>query len=111
MPDRFPSKLAVRGPVRFQIPADLVIHAAFIGRAPEIDPTLADPMVAAAEACRENPWSPTVLSAFLRQAVVHKAMKMNKPEISAWLKKQGQTARRRLAETHTRIAAARERAA
>jgi hypothetical protein len=111
MPDRFLAKLPARGPARFQIPADLVIHAAFIGRAPEIDPSLADPMVAATAACRENPWSPMVLSAFLKQAVVHKAMKMNKPEISAWLKKQGQTARRRLAESQSRIGAARRRAA
>jgi hypothetical protein len=111
MPDTSAAKLPVRSPIRFQIPADLAIHAALLGRTPEIDPTLADPMVAASEARRDKPWSPMVLSIYLRQVARQQAMKINKPEIKDWIKKQSQIARRRIVQTQTRIVSSRNRAA
>jgi hypothetical protein len=94
-------------PVSFQIPGDMAMYAALVGKAPEIDPTLANPMVAAVEARRENPWSPAVLSIYLREICRDKALKMNKPELAAWIRKQSETARKRLAESQMRVLAAR----
>jgi hypothetical protein len=111
MPDTSAAKLPSRSPARFQIPADIAIHAAIVGRTPEIDPTLADPMVAASEARREHPWSPMVLSIYLRQVARQQAMKINKPEIKDWIKKQSLIARRRIAQTQMRINSTHKRAA
>ncbi len=97
----------VKRPVSLTIPADMALYAALVGKTPVIDPTLANPMTAAVEARRENPWSPAVLSIYLREICREKAMKMNKPELSAWIRRQSESARKRLAESQMRVLAAR----
>jgi hypothetical protein len=94
-------------PVTFQIPADLVVYAALVGKTPEIDPSLADPMTAAAEARRENPWSPAVLSNYLREVCREKVLRINTPELAHWLRRQSVVARRRITETRARMIAGR----
>ena len=90
-----------------RIPADMALYAALVGKTPEIDPALADPMVAVAEARRKHPWSPMVLSLYLRQICREKALKLNKPELANWLRKQSAIAHKRLGETQRRIHTAR----
>jgi hypothetical protein len=85
----------------------MAMYAAVAGKAPEIDPTLADPMKAVTVARRENPWSPIVLSLYLRQICREKALRMNKPELAGWIRKQSAIAKKRFAETQVRINAAR----
>ena len=94
-------------PVSLQIPADMALYAALVGKTPEIDPTLANPKTAAVEARRENPWSPSVLSVYLREICREKAMRMNKPELAAWIRRQSEMAKKRLTETQNRVLAAR----
>jgi hypothetical protein len=94
-------------PVTLRVPADMVMYAALAGKAPEIDPTMNDPIKLAAANRRENPWSPVVLSIYLRQICRERALKINRPELANWLKKQSSIARKRLKETHKRIIAAR----
>jgi hypothetical protein len=96
---------AARAETRFTIPADMALYAALVGKTPEIDPTLADPLTAATEARRENPWSPMVLSIYLRQVCIQQALKINKPEVAAWVQKQSSLARRRILETQARVRA------
>ncbi len=88
---------------RLQIPADMAFYAALAGKTPQIDPALADPLVAATEARREHPWSPMLLSIYLRQVCKQQATKINKPELTAWVRRQSQIARRRLQQTQTRM--------
>ena len=102
-----PSRPAPKRKTELKIPADMALYAAFLGKTPQIDPSLADPMTAAIEARRENPWSPMVLSIYLRQICREKAMKINKPELAAWVRKQTAIARKRIQETHARVEAAR----
>jgi hypothetical protein len=94
-------------PVNLTIPADMALYAALAGKAPQIDPELAKPMVAATAARRENPWSPMVLSIYLREICREQALKINKPELASWIRRQTQTARKRFAETQVRVMAAR----
>jgi hypothetical protein len=99
---------AVDGPPRtarasLHVPADLTMYAALAGRLPQIDPTLADPMVAATRAVRANPWSPAAVGVYLREVVRAKGPRLNRPEVAAWVRRQSATARRRLAETHSRM--------
>lgn len=84
--------------------ADLAMYAAIVGKVPEIDPTADEPMALAADARRENPWSPIVLSLYLREVYRQGALKLNKPEIAAWIKKQSETAVKRFHETQVRLA-------
>jgi len=98
----------VRRPVNFKIPADMALYAALAGKTPDIDPTLADPVTAASEARREKPWSPHVLSIYLREIVREKAMRMNKPELATWVKRQAGIARKRFAESQVRVLTARK---
>ena len=86
----------------------MALYAALVGKTPEIDPTLANPMTAAVEARRENPWSPAVLSIYLRELCRDKALKMNKPELAGWVKRQTEIARKRFAESQVRILAVRK---
>jgi len=102
---------ARRKPVSFTVPADMVLYAALAGKEPEIDPTLANPMTAASEARRENPWSPAVLSTYLREICREKALKINKPELTAWIRRQTEIARKRFAESQARVLAGRDKAA
>jgi len=97
--------------VSFRVPADMALYAALVGKTPEIDPSLANPMVAATEARRENPWSPAVLSIYLRELCRDKATKMNKPELALWVRRQTEIARKRFAESQMRIEAAQHRRA
>lgn len=101
----------INRPSSVKIPADLALYAALVGKPPEIDPALADPMTAASHARRENPWSPTVLSIYLRQICREKALKINKPELAAWLRRQSTIARKRLNESRDRISAHNNRVA
>ena len=102
-----PPTIAVKRPTNLQVPADMTMYAALAGKAPEIDPSLADPMKAVKVARRENPWSPMVLSLYLRQVCREKALRMNKPELANWIRKQSARAKKRLVETQTRVQAAR----
>jgi hypothetical protein len=90
---------------RLAVPADMVFYAALAGKAPEIDPSLADPMNAINEARREHPWSPMVLSVYLREICKQQALKIHTPEIAAWVHKQSVVARRRIHATHIRLKA------
>lgn len=87
-------------------PTDLAVYAALVGRPPEIDPTLADPLVAAANARRDRPWSPLVLSLYLHQVYRAKgvdglkrlappALTVNRPEVAAWVRRRLPTTARR----------------
>ena len=98
----------VDGPTRMSrlahhLPADLTLYAALTGGPPVIDPTLADPLVAATVARRENPWSPAALGVYVREIVRAKGSHLNRPEARAWVRKQSEIARRRLAETQARV--------
>ncbi len=95
-------------PVTFRVPADMALYAALAGKVPVIDPKLADPVVAATVARRQHPWSPQVLSIYLREICREKALKINKPELAAWVKRQTQIARRRFAESQVRVLATRK---
>jgi hypothetical protein len=95
------------GKVDLHVPTDMAMYAALAGKPPEIDPTLADPMKAVTVARRENPWSPVVLSLYLRQICREKALKINKPELASWLRRQSTIAKKRFAESQARINAAR----
>jgi hypothetical protein len=82
------------------VPADLTLYAALLGCDVEIDPSLADPMVAASIARRANPWSPAALTVYLREVAKARGPKvvasLNRPEVAAWLRRQSATARRRI---------------
>ena len=88
------------------VPADLTVYAALVGCHPEIDPALADPMVAAARAVRANPWSPAVLGGYVSAAVRQQGAKVNRAELTAWVRRQSAVARRRLADRRARPVAA-----
>jgi hypothetical protein len=92
--------------VSLSIPGDMALYAALAGKEPEIDPSLATPKAVAVEARRENPWSPMVLSIYLRELCRERAVKMNKPELAGWIRRQTETARKRFAESQVRILAA-----
>jgi hypothetical protein len=100
--------LRAKRTVNLHIPGDMALYAALVGKTPEIDPTLAHPKKAAIAARRENPWSPTVLSIYLKEICREKALKMNKPELAAWIRKQTETARKRFAESQVRVLAAKK---
>ncbi len=98
---------AADGPTRMgrlahHLPADLTLYAALTGGPPVIDPTLADPLVAATLARRERPWSPAVLGIYVREMVRAKGSHLNRPEVAAWVRKQSEGARRRLARARVR---------
>jgi hypothetical protein len=98
-------------PVKLTVPGDMAMYAALAGKMPQIDPMLADPVIAAGEARRENPWSPMVLSIYLREVCREKAMKINRPELTAWLRRQSGIARRRFSESQMRMFPAQKKAA
>jgi hypothetical protein len=94
--------------VNLNIPGDMALYAALAGKEPKIDPSLATPRAAAVEARRESPWSPVVLSVYLRELCREQVVKMNKPELSAWVRRQTESARKRFAESQVRVLAARK---
>jgi hypothetical protein len=97
--------------VNLHVPADMAMYAALAGKEPQIDPSLNNPIKAAAAARRESPWSAMVLSNYLREICREKALKINRPELANWLKKQSAIAHKRLKETQKRLSAARTRRA
>ena len=101
----------VQRPVSFTVPADMALYAALAGKVPQIDPKLASPIIAASHARRENPWSPAILSIYLREVCREKALKINRPELTAWVRRQTDMARRRFSESQVRVLSARNRAA
>ncbi len=98
-----PLSTCAKRAVNLNVPADMALYAALAGKTPDIDPTLADPMKAVIVARRENPWSPMVLSLYLRQVCREKALKINKPELAGWIRRQSATAKKRFVETQVRI--------
>ena len=102
------TSVRAKRPVNLTVPGDMALYAALAGKIPEIDPTLAQPMKAATVARQENPWSPMVLSIYLRQICREKALKMNRPELAGWIQRQSENARKRFAETRVRVIAAKK---
>jgi hypothetical protein len=108
---------AVAAP-RNQVDADMAMYTAIMGRPPEIDPTAPD-MLEAAPAPSANAemrparstgaWSPIVLSIYLRDIARQGALKLNRPEIAAWIRRQSVVALRRLQESHVRLITARQK--
>ena len=108
MSDAPSTPAAVDGPPRtarrsMHVPADLTLYAALAGRLPEIDPTLADPMVAATRAVRATPWSPAAVGVYLREVVRAKGPHLHRAEVADWIRRQSATARRRIAQTQARV--------
>ena len=95
----------VRRSTLHTMPAAMTLYAALAGREPRIDPTLADPLVRATLAVRADPFSPTVVGAYVRQLVRAHRHKLNRPELAAWVRRQSAVVKRRLAETKGRVAA------
>jgi hypothetical protein len=86
---------------------DMAMYAAIAGRPPQIDPNAADIMDAPEPRAMTRPWSPIVLSLYLRDFARQGALKINRPEIAAWIRRQSDNAIKRLHESQTRIAHAR----
>jgi hypothetical protein len=87
---------------------NLAMYAAIVGKVPQIDPEAPDVLSPAGPAPRlQRPWSPVVLSIYLRDAYRQSALKLTKPEIAAWIRRQSVSARKRIHETQHRLATAR----
>jgi hypothetical protein len=86
---------------------DLAMYAAIAGRPPKIDPNAGDLLDAPAPRSLAKPWSPIVLSIYLRGIARQGALKLNRPEIAAWIRRQSDSAMKRLLETQQRIASSR----
>jgi hypothetical protein len=85
--------------------ADMAMYVAIVGKAPEIGEAPTEPKAQLAEARRENPlWSPIVLSIYLKQIYRQSTLRLNKPEIAAWMKRQSNIAMKRIHETQLRLA-------
>ena len=91
--------------------SDMVMYAAIAGRAPEIDPTLPSRPHKLAEPRNEKAWSPIVLSIYLKQIYRQGTLALQKPELAAWIKKQSESARKRLVESQNRLGKRKDRAA
>jgi hypothetical protein len=105
---------------RKQVDADMAMYTAIMGRPPEIDPTAPDmleatPAPAASSEIRSarngggGAWSPIVLSIYLRDIARQGALKLNRPEIAAWIRRQSVVALRRLHESHVRLISVRQK--
>ncbi|HSV14714.1 MAG TPA: hypothetical protein VLI90_10665 [Tepidisphaeraceae bacterium] len=86
---------------------DMAMYAAIAGRPPQIDPNAADIMDAPEPRVMTRGWSPMVLSLYLRDVARQGALRLNRPEIAAWIRRQSDNAMKRLHESQTRIAHAR----
>ena len=86
----------------------MAMYVAIMGKLPAIDPTVTTTLdeIEEAPSRRDRPWSPFVLSLHLREIARQGALKLHRPEISAWIRKQSEIAMRRLHESHTRMLAA-----
>jgi hypothetical protein len=105
---------------RNQVDADMAMYTAIMGRPPEIDPTAPDmletapaPTASAEMRSARNggggAWSPIVLSIYLRDIARQGALKLNRPEIAAWIRRQSVVALRRLHESHVRLISVRQK--
>jgi hypothetical protein len=109
----------VAPPPRNQVDADMAMYTAIMGRPPEIDPTAPDmldaapaPTASAEMRSARNgggAWSPIVLSIYLRDIARQGALKLNRPEIAAWIRRQSVVALRRLHESHVRLISVRQK--
>ena len=86
---------------------DMGMYAAIAGKTPQIDPKAGNFLVEVAETRPAHAWSPIVLSLYLRDIARQGAMKLNKPEIAAWIKRQSNSAVKRFHESQHRITTAR----
>ena len=87
---------------------DMGMYAAIAGRPPRIDPTagdLLDPVET--RPARGRAWSPMVLSIYLRDIARQGALKLNKPELAAWIRRQSDSAIKRIHESQVRITTSR----
>lgn len=84
---------------------NMALYAAIVGKVPQIDPT-AGPVLAppAPDLRPQRPWSPIVLSIYLREAYRQSTLKLTRPEIAAWIRRQSAVAKKRLHETQHRLA-------
>jgi hypothetical protein len=87
---------------------EMAMYVAIMGRLPAIDPTVVTTMDEIEEQpLRQNrPWSPLVLSLYLRDIARQGALRLHRPEIAAWIRRQSEMALRRLHESHDRMLAA-----
>lgn len=99
-------------PVRASVPmrlggGDMAMYTAIAGKAPRIDPAAGDLLgpgeTQPARVTRASSWSPMVLSLYLRDIARQGALKLNKPEIAAWIRKQSDSAMKRLHESQARL--------
>jgi hypothetical protein len=86
----------------------MAMYVAIVGRLPAIDPTVNTELDEIEETPirRDRPWSPMVLSLYLRDIARQGALKLHRPEITAWIRRQSEIALKRLHESHTRMLAA-----
>jgi hypothetical protein len=93
---------------------EMAMYVAIVGKLPAIDPTVSTTLDEIDEhpSRRDRPWSPIVLSLYLRDIARQGALKLHRPEITAWIRRQSEIALRRMHESHLRmIAAKNDRAA
>lgn len=86
--------------------ADMAMYAAIAGKIPTIDPD-AQPLSIAIPPRPQKAWSPLVLSLYLRDVYRQSSLKLVKPEIAAWIRRQSMVARKRISETQVRLASLR----
>jgi hypothetical protein len=86
----------------------MAMYVAIVGRLPAIDPTVNTTLDEIEESPirRDRPWSPIVLSLYLRDIARQGALKLHRPDIAAWIRRQSEAALRRLHESHSRMLAA-----
>jgi len=86
----------------------MAMYVAIVGKLPAIDPNAETSLDELEERPirQERPWSPFVLSLYLRDMARQGALKLHRPEISAWIRKQSEMALRRLHESQVRMLAA-----
>ncbi len=84
--------------------ANMALYAAIVGRRPEIDPTAGDALAPPPPPRPQRSWSPILLSIYLRDAYRNGTSKLTRPEISAWLRRQSASAKKRLIESQNRLA-------
>jgi hypothetical protein len=86
---------------------EMAMYVAIVGRLPAIDPTVSTNLDEIEEhPRRDRPWSPIVLSLYLRDIARQGALKLHRPEITAWIRRQSEIALRRMHESHLRMLAA-----
>ena len=92
-----------------RVDGDMAMYTAIVGKIPQIDPNAGGLFdeVDNRLARPQRPWSPMVMSLYLRQIYRQGALALHKPEIAAWIRRQSGAAIKRFHESQIRIAAAR----